>query len=94
MKSLWKRTGAEDVALPQGGNETILFAEDDANVRNVTKTLLEEFGYKVIVAVDGEDAVTLFEKNRDRIQLLIFDIIMPKLNGKEAYEKIINIHYA
>ena len=45
-------------------------------------------GYTVITASDGQDAVAKFMENKDRIQLLLFDIIMPKKNGREAYEEI------
>jgi len=79
---------AGETILPKGGDETILFAEDDSAVRDVTRSLLEEFGYKVIVAVDGEEAVSSCMENKDGIQLVLLDVIMPKLNGKEAYEKI------
>jgi PAS domain S-box-containing protein len=72
----------------QGGTETILIAEDDASVRALVKEVLEQSGYAVIEAVDGEDAVSAFTKNRDKIKLLILDVIMPKKNGKEAYEEI------
>ncbi len=74
--------------LVKGGTETILLAEDDATVRKLTLLVLEQMGYTVIVANDGEEAVTKFMENKDRIQLLLFDIIMPKKNGKEAYEEI------
>ena len=74
--------------IPIGGTETVLLSEDEAAVRTVTKSLLEEFGYKVIEAVNGEDAVTKFKENKDEIQLLVFDVIMPKKNGIEAYEEI------
>ena len=83
-----ERTEAEEPALPKGGHETILFAEDESSVRVTTKELLEEFGYTVIAAVDGEDAVSLFRENKDAVRLLLLDVIMPKMNGKEAYEKI------
>jgi signal transduction histidine kinase/DNA-binding response OmpR family regulator len=73
---------------PVRGTETILLAEDDVNVRNMALSLLREFGYDVIVAVDGEDAVEKFRKDRERIQLLLFDVIMPKKSGKDAYEEI------
>jgi PAS domain S-box-containing protein len=72
----------------KGGTETILLAEDDASVRKLTILVLEQMGYTVIVANDGEEAVTKFMENKDRIQLLLFDIIMPKMNGREAYEEI------
>ncbi len=73
---------------PTRGTETILVAEDDTMVRNLTKAILPEFGYTVIEAADGEDAVRKFIENSDTINLLLFDIIMPKMNGKEAYDEI------
>ncbi|OGP40409.1 MAG: hypothetical protein A2090_01265 [Deltaproteobacteria bacterium GWD2_42_10] len=66
----------------------MLIAEDEADVRRFTKAFLEEFGYKVIEAVDGEDAVNKFKVNRGKIKLLILDVIMPKKHGKEAYDEI------
>jgi PAS domain S-box-containing protein len=73
---------------PPGGSETVLLAEDDSEVRKITRNILEGSGYKVIEAVDGEDAVNKFLLNKDEIQLLIFDVIMPKKSGKEAYEEV------
>jgi PAS domain S-box-containing protein len=73
---------------PSRGTETILLAEDDESVRSLSKTVLAEFGYTVIEAVDGEDAVIKFKENKDIIQLLLFDLIMPKMSGKEAYDEI------
>lgn len=74
---------------PKGEGETLLVAEDDPDVRSFMKTVLEEFGYTVIEAVDGIDAVNKFRKNSDRIKVAIFDIIMPKKNGRDAYLEII-----
>ena len=73
---------------PRMGTETILLAEDDESVREVAVEILQDFGYEVIVAVDGEDAVRKYRENRERIQLLLFDLIMPKKTGKEAYDEI------
>jgi two-component system cell cycle sensor histidine kinase/response regulator CckA len=70
------------------GTETILVSEDDAAVSKIMKEVLEQFGYTVIEAVDGEDAISKFKNNRDRVKLLILDVIMPKKNGKEVYEEI------
>ncbi|MEK7850463.1 MAG: response regulator, partial [Deltaproteobacteria bacterium] len=78
----------EEPVVSVTGSETVLMAEDDATVRKLSKTLLETFGYKVIEAVDGEDAVEKFMENKDKIQLVILDVIMPKKNGKEAYDLI------
>jgi PAS domain S-box-containing protein len=70
------------------GTETVLVAEDDAQVRQLVKEVLEGNGYKVIKAKDGGDAVKLFSKNKDETQLLILDVVMPKKNGKKAYDEI------
>ena len=82
--------GAKEQELipPKRGTETILLAEDEFRVRDLTKNLLEGYGYKVIEAVDGEDAIKKFNENRDSIQFLITDVVMPKRNGKEVYNEI------
>ena len=73
---------------PKGGTETILVAEDDSSVRTLVQEILTGFGYKVIPAMDGQDAVEKFKANRDTVKLIIMDIIMPKKNGKEACYEI------
>ena len=79
---------AIEEAQPQGGRETILLAEDDETVRELTTAVLEEFGYTVIAAVDGQDAVNKYREHGDAIQLLLFDMIMPRKTGKEAYDEV------
>jgi len=83
-------TVAEDMAVasPRGGSETILIAEDDASLRRLSRIILETYGYHVILAEDGDDAITKFMENRDRIDMVLLDMIMPKRNGKEVYEEI------
>lgn len=78
------------ISTVETGTEMILLAEDDVEVRKAVKEILTGSGYRVIEAVDGEDAISQFMKkrNKDRIQLLILDVIMPKKNGKEVYEEI------
>jgi len=76
---------------PAGGSETILMAEDDTVVRDLSRTVLTEFGYTVIEAVNGEEAVQKFREFKDKIQLLLLDIVMPKKNGKEVYDEIKNM---
>lgn len=73
---------------PEGGKETILFAEDDENVHRITKQILSDAGYTVLGASDGEEAVALFTRNRDSVDLLLFDAVMPAKGGFEAYEEI------
>ena len=75
-------------APPEGGTETILVAEDEAAVRLLVREILAGHGYDVILAEDGQDAVEKFEANRDAIRLILMDVIMPKMSGREAYEEI------
>jgi PAS domain S-box-containing protein len=69
----------------RGGNETLLVAEDNVEVRTLIKDVLENAGYRVIEAKDGEEAVSRFSENREAVDLLISDVVMPKKNGKEVY---------
>jgi two-component system, cell cycle sensor histidine kinase and response regulator CckA len=78
-------------APPETGTETILLAEDDPEVMVFTKQLLEEYGYKVIDAADGDDAIKKFMLYKNKIQLVMLDVIMPKRNGREVYEAVKNI---
>lgn len=68
------------------GYETILLAEDDDIVRDATVAILEYGGYRVITAENGEEAVRLFKENH--IDMLLLDVIMPGMNGVEAYRII------
>jgi signal transduction histidine kinase len=77
---------------PERGTETVLLAEDDAAVRMLVKETLEKSGYRVIEAVDGEDAVLKFRDNGDGVDLLLFDMVMPGKTGKEAWEEIERTH--
>ncbi len=83
-----EETTAQKKEAPARGTETVLLAEDDEALRKLSRTVLTQYGYTVIEAVDGEDAVRKFRENKDRIQLLLFDLIMPKMNGKEACDEI------
>jgi CheY-like chemotaxis protein len=73
---------------PFGRGETILLAEDDTQVRKVTSMYLQEFGYKVIEAENGEKAVKRFTENKDTIAIVLLDVVMPVKNGRDAYEEI------
>lgn len=70
------------------GNETILVADNEEDVREFIKAVLEGYGYTVIDAVDGKDAVAKFTEYKDSIRLLVLDAIMPAMNGIDAYKAI------
>lgn len=82
---------AEDVkeqALPAGRGETILLVEDNEIVRKLALAVLENSGYNVIVAVNGEDGVNKFTENRDAVRLCVCDMVMPKKGGREVYKEM------
>jgi two-component system NtrC family sensor kinase len=75
-------------AVPARGTETILVAEDDEKLRKLSEIVLTQNGYKVILANDGEEAIGKFIDNKESIQLVLLDIVMPKKGGKEVYDEI------
>jgi len=74
------------------GNETILIGEDDIYVRKFIKEMLLKNGYVILEAVDGEDAVKVFNENQNEVDLVILDVLMPKKNGNEVYNEIKKIN--
>jgi len=82
-----KKEPREAVAL-RGGTETILVCEDDEELRRLTVKVLSHFGYRVIEAVDGQDAIEKFALQKDEVDLVIIDAIMPKKNGNVASQEM------
>jgi PAS domain S-box-containing protein len=75
--------------VPAGrGTETVLVAEDDQTMRDLFRSLLQDHGYSVLLAADGEEAVAQFRAAAGRVQLLVLDVVMPKKNGKEVFDEI------
>ena len=79
---------AQQEEISVGGTETILLAEDDEHVRTMIRSVLTDFGYTIIEAVNGADAVNKFAEQNETIDLILIDLIMPKMNGKEALDEI------
>lgn len=75
-----------------GGTETILLVEDEDLVRKLTKSFLEEVGYKVVCARDGLEAWQLFVDQARAIDLVLTDVVMPRLGGRGLYDRIRDVH--
>jgi PAS domain S-box-containing protein len=74
------------------GTGMILLVDDEALVFDVGKKLLEKLGYKVLAARSGKEAIASFKKNIDRIDLVILDMIMPGMGGRETFEQLKQIN--
>lgn len=78
----------EAIPVLKGGTETVLVAEDNEDVRRLIKTILKSYGYMIIEAADGMEAIEKFNEYKNEVKLLLLDVVMPRKNGKDVYEEI------
>jgi CheY-like chemotaxis protein len=82
-------SAAEEAPLPdRTGTETVLLVEDEEIVRELVCSMLEMQGYEVLSAENGKDALSLLKTYEGPLDLLLTDVVMPDMNGKELYERI------
>jgi len=72
----------------QGGNELVLVVDDEEPIRSLAKEMLESSGYRVMLAKDGKEAVGVFQKYYSEIYLVILDLIMPRMGGRETFLRL------
>lgn len=82
----------QETLLPIGGTETILLVDDEELVREFSAKVLENFGYKVIAVADGQEALNVYEQERQNISLVILDIIMPRMEGKQCFKALLRLN--
>ena len=80
------------VGDPLGGSETVLFIDDEDIIMEVAAELLERMGYKVLKAESGKKAVEVYEENKERIDIVILDMIMPNMSGGDIYDTLKQIN--
>jgi len=68
------------------GSETVLLVDDEDMIIEVAEELFEQLGYKVLIARSGKEAVEIYEKNKERIDMVILDMIMPDMSGSVTYD--------
>jgi PAS domain S-box-containing protein len=81
---------APPVSVPKDvrGSEIILLVEDDMQVRTLVRLILERQGYRVLEAATPQDAIQLSEQTSEHVHLLLTDVVMPRMNGRELYERL------
>lgn len=73
------------------GTETILLVDDEAHLRQFLSELLTSYGYKIILAEDGQDALIKYRENHERVDLVLMDVMMPRKDGVTTYKEISEI---
>ncbi len=82
-------TGIEVIT---GGTETILIIDDEVALRELASEMLADFGYKVLSAPNGKEGIKLYSESLDEIHLVILDLIMPEMGGKQCLERILRVN--
>jgi CheY-like chemotaxis protein len=80
-----------DAREPVGGTETVLLVEDEEQVRELARRVLERVGYTVLAAQDGEAATAIADRHAGHIHLLVTDMLLPQLSGRELAARL-SIH--
>ena len=70
------------------GQETVLLVDDENMIIDVAQRMLDKLGYKVFTARDGKEAIEVFRKRKEEIDVIVLDMIMPKMSGGEAFDRI------
>ena len=74
----------KEAGLPRGQGELVLLVDDEKTIREVARKTLEHFGYRVVTAANGAEAVALYQQQRDEIAVVIMDMAMPVMDGHAA----------
>lgn len=80
---------SEDV---RHGDETVLLVDDEDMIIDIGEQLLENIGYTVLIAKSGKEATEIYEKNKDKIDMVILDMIMPDMSGGDTFDRLKEIN--
>ena len=70
------------------GSETVLFVDDEDMIIEIADELFKELGYKVLIARSGKEAIETYEKNKEHIDIVLLDMIMPDMSGSDTYDRM------
>ncbi len=92
IKTEIKDTGQQKLEMPVGNGEFILVAEDEVSICEITCSTLEAYRYKVLTAENGGQAVALYAENKDKIKIVLMDMMMPVMDGQTSIRAIRKIN--
>ncbi len=86
-----RRELAEEASLPRGNGETVLIVDDEASILIITSQTLQAFGYRVLTATDGAEAVAIYAQHRHEIAVVLTDMMMPVMDGTATIRALTKI---
>ena len=89
--SLEEKNNLLEESLPEG-TETVLIVDDEETILNLAQSILGDYGYKCILALDGKSGLEIYKKDNANIDLVILDVVMPGINGIETYKEMKKIN--
>lgn len=78
-------------ALQLGGKETILVIDDEEDIRKLLSSILKRYNYEVLLGVDGRQGLDLFKRERHRVDLVLLDLLMPRMSGREVLSEMLDL---
>jgi PAS domain S-box-containing protein len=89
-----RREQAKEADLPRGNGETLLVVDDEASILTITSQTLEAFGYRVLTATDGADALSVYLQHKDEIAVVLTDMMMPVMDGPAMIHALMRVNPA
>jgi two-component system cell cycle sensor histidine kinase/response regulator CckA len=86
-----ERDVAVSLPMPAFGTETILLVDDEKSIRKVGERMLRMAGYTVLTATNGREALEVYRSSRERIALVLLDLMMPEMGGKQCLEELLKM---
>jgi nitrogen-specific signal transduction histidine kinase/CheY-like chemotaxis protein len=94
VSSTTRKEESEKVSLPRGNGQTVLVVDDEASILIVTSQTLQAFGYRVVTATDGAEALSTYVQHRDEIAVVLTDMMMPIMGGAAMIQALLRINPA
>jgi CheY-like chemotaxis protein len=82
----------QEISLPRGNGETVLVVDDEASILNITSRTLKAFGYQVLTAEDGTGAVSMYAQHKDKIAVVLTDMMMPVMDGPTTIRALLKMN--